>query len=298
MRWACGLLLLATFTAQATVEVTAAADPPTVAVGDSTSYTIEVVADVSQRDPRPTVQVDTPVIGEGLVSWSARYEGLRWVEGRFQYRCSWTLLADTPGPAVIPPVRVAILMPDGRTDVHLTPEVRVTVTPAGSDRPARSAPLDAAGDPPAPEEPGAPGRWLFVLLGGTIVLSSLAALGWLRNHETATAAKDPSAPEAALRQALDAAEAKTGEAFWVALASALYTYTAAVGDHHGEGLTSAEALAILKQQHTSPALVAATAAALRQADGVRYAREPASAAGAVSRLAELRAALAAEGKDA
>lgn len=282
--------------ALAAVEVTAAAEPATVAVGENTTYCIEVLADVPSGKPKPIIQVDTPVLGEGLVSWSARYEAMRWVEGRYQYRCCWTLLADTPGAASIPPVRVAMILSDGRSVVRRTPLVQVTVTPASADQPAREAPLRV--DEPRPKpEPAAPGgRWILVLLGGTVVLSSLAAIGWLRNHESAGVA-DRDTSEQQLLAALGAAADLDGEPFWVALAGALYTYAAAVGGRPGEGLTTAEALALLADARLSVPLQQAVAVALRQADGVRFAREPAEPEEAAARLAELRAALGQTGKD-
>ncbi len=221
---------------------------------------------------------------------------MRWVEGRYQYRCCWTLLADTPGAATIAPVRVAMILPDGRSEVRQTPPVRVMVTPASADQPARDAPLRAGEPSSLPPAPSGPGGWMLVLLGGTVVLSSLAAIGWLRNHESA-AAPAADVPATRLLAELDVAEPLAGEPFWVALAAALYTYAAAVGQRPGEGLTTAEALALLADAGTPAAVQSAAAAALRQADGVRFAREPAEPETAAACLAELRAALGGAGKD-
>lgn len=278
----------------AAVELTATAEPRTVAVGAQTTYCIAVLADAVSGGRQPAVQVDTPVIGEGLVSSSARYETMRLAQGRFEYRCCWMLVADTPGTHTIAPVRVAVALPDGRQEVGEAPPVQVTVTAARSDQPHPVAPL--RGDEPAPEPPPSTGRWALVLLGGTVVLSSLAAIGWLRNHESADAPAADS-PEAALRAALETVMLSSGEPFWAALADALYTYAAAIGGRDGAGLTSAEALSLLVQAKVPVPLQRAVAAALRRADGVRFAREVAEPEAAAACLAELRAALGGMGKD-
>ncbi len=268
--------------------VAATATPASVAVGERIELCVAVKATRPTDRPAAALDVTTPEPERGLVVDAARFESHRFVDGRYEYGCCWTLQADAVGTFRIPPLTVTARLPDGTAETLATNALAVAVTPPGE-----GAAADPADHPPAGLTPFQ--WWVLAGAGATVLVSLAAGLSWLR-RDPATAAVGPERTTAGravaeLRRAEAALEAGDLERCYALLAGALYTYVARRRELPGDGLTTTEANARLAEAGVAADFRRTVAEALAVADRVRFAGHESSPAEARGWLRRVELAL-------